>query len=272
MRKMTTFKNPKQMKCLGVVIAVGIAVLLGMSSSVASAGKSVNTTAGVPSSMSAELNASSCTNHTGPFITLEGEIVLSEVNARLIFRNNRRGTHERSEDVTLDIKLLSEEVIRFAKQPPLGGVGGNPWIYLTLVNDDGQPVTRRVLLGRCVQGLLPANIEFLHAAEIGAEIAANCSNSPGPFIDLSGEISFEGIHAVLTFQNSRSNAPHVREEAVDIDIEIVPAGGAIHFAKQPPLGGVGGNPRISLKNGYQSLLVLSIFTESSSDITSSANS
>ena len=82
-----------------------------------------------PGTMSATPQASMCNNAPGPFITLNGELALEEINGRLIFRNNKKGTHEASEDVTVDVVLLNEgETIQFAKQPPLGGVGGESWV------------------------------------------------------------------------------------------------------------------------------------------------
>jgi hypothetical protein len=213
----------------------------------ACAGRSVNTILPVPASMTASVTAEGCSNNPGPYITLAGELTIAGIDARLIFRNNEKGTHERTEDVVVDITLLEDEVIRFAKQPSQGGVGGNPWIFLQLFDHEWNPISNRVLLGRCVQGLEPAEFDFLHLTDVSMNVSGDCSNNPGPFITLTGELSFDGVNAVLTFQNSRNNPPHVRDEVVNVDIVILPPGESIRFAKQPPLGGVGGNPRIYLQ-------------------------
>ncbi|HEV8595976.1 MAG TPA: hypothetical protein VGR51_10660, partial [Thermoplasmata archaeon] len=80
---------------------------------------------------------------------------LSGINANLIFRNNDNpvgGPHEHSEDVTVSVVLLPEgETIQFAKQPPLGGVGGNPYIWLVFTDEDGNYLSEEIFLGRCVQ-------------------------------------------------------------------------------------------------------------------------
>ena len=185
-----------------------------------------------------------CENNPGPFITLEGELVLGGVNGRLIFRNNAKGTHQRTEDVTADVVLLDEgETISFAKQPSRGGVGGNPWIYLQFFDMDWEPLSDELLLGRCVQGLVPVTLDFLLPTSATVEVTGGCSNSPGPYINLEGEIALSGINGKLIFRNNEKGT-HEFDEFVDVDIQILPPGETISFAKQPPLGGVGGNPRI----------------------------
>ena len=100
---------------------------------------------------SATVEGGSCSNH-GSSITLSGELSLSGVNAVLIFRNNVKGPHEHDEPVTASVVLVPAGMtIQFPKQPSLGGVGGNPWIYLEFTDVNGNPVSERFLLGRCVQ-------------------------------------------------------------------------------------------------------------------------
>jgi len=99
---------------------------------------------------SATIDASDCSNHQGPFITLGGSLTLSGLHARIIFRNNVIGTHET--DVERDVTLIqSGSQITIPKQPVRGGVGGNPWIYFRFLQGDGTPIGDPVLLGRCVQ-------------------------------------------------------------------------------------------------------------------------
>lgn len=227
----------------------GIAAIFTVTASfIALGGARVDATVATAANFSASVITEGCTNNPGPFITIGGELKLTGIDARLIFRNNRRGTHERTEDVTVDVTLLNDKVIQFAKQPPLGGVGGNPFIFLELYDGNWNSISKKILLGRCVQGLKPVSIDFLHLAGVGMDITADCSNHPGPYITLSGELAISGLNAKLWFQNSpRPNAPHQRSEAVELKIEILGPGESITFAKQPPLGGVGGNPRIYLQ-------------------------
>jgi len=98
----------------------------------------------------ANVHAEGCSNRKGPYITLSGDLVLSGLHARFIFRNNVKGTHtaEDTRDVSL---LLDGTSITLPKQPVKGGVGGNPLISIQFLNGDDQPLGEPVLLGRCVQ-------------------------------------------------------------------------------------------------------------------------
>lgn len=52
----------------------------------------------------------------------------------------------------VDSTLLAEgTTLRFPKQPVLGGVGGNPWIWLQFLDDHGAAASDEIFLGRCVQ-------------------------------------------------------------------------------------------------------------------------
>ena len=52
----------------------------------------------------------------------------------------------------MDVEVLSpRQSIQFPKQPPLGGVGGNPRIYFQLLDGSGSPLSGAYYLGKCVQ-------------------------------------------------------------------------------------------------------------------------
>src|SRR5207249_740796 len=130
----------------------GAATVVAMVAGSASGAASVSTTVTIPASVAASVTADGCTNNPGPFITLSGELALGGITARLTFQNNVKGTHTHTEDVTADVVILPEgETIRFAKQPPLGGVGGNPRISIQFLDGSGNPLGAPIFLGRCVQ-------------------------------------------------------------------------------------------------------------------------
>jgi len=84
-----------------------------------------------------EVTAEGCDNSGGPQITLEGEFVVSSnVEGKFVFTNNKKdpATHSKTTDGNLEVSvtLLEEgEKIVFPKQGALGGVGGNPHIWLS---------------------------------------------------------------------------------------------------------------------------------------------
>ena len=227
---------------LARVVAIGLCMLWAVS---AQAGSDVKASVKLPASAHVTATADGCENNPGPYITLEGELKLGGLNGRLIFRNNEKGTHETTVDAVVDMVILDEgESYTFAKQPPRGGVGGNPWIYLQLLDGSGRAMSDKVLLGRCNQGLSDKDFNFGMLANAFAHVeTGDCDNSGGPFISLNGELRLGGLSARLIFQNNEKGT-HTHETPVTVDIVIIPAGESITFAKQPPQGGVGGNPRI----------------------------
>jgi hypothetical protein len=211
-------------------------------------GGDVSANFGVGAVAKVHAETSGCSNNPGPYIKLNGEITLGGVNAKLVFSNNMKYTHTHEEDVVVDIVLLPEgESITFAKQPPLGGVGGNPWIYLAFTNGEGEYYGKPQLLGRCVQGLFSAarrmNIPSGAKAVVGT---GGCSNKGGPTITLDGELAIGGLSAELIFTNNRKFR-HVKSEDIVVGVVIIPTGESIEFAKAPPLDGAGGNPHIFLQ-------------------------
>jgi hypothetical protein len=188
--------------------------------------------------------ASGCQNNPGPYITLNGELALSGVKARVILSNNAKFTHVTSQDVVGDAVIIpAGDKITINKQPSRGGAGGNPWIYLQF-KSNGQAIGSPQLLGRCVQGLNNAAVDFSLATGANMTVTSGgCSNHPGPYVTLDGELKLGGLDASLIFTNN-ARFTHVAAADVVVDVVLIPAGQSITFHKQPPLGGAGGNPFI----------------------------
>jgi hypothetical protein len=214
------------------------------------AGRTVSTTHSMPVRLQANLETSGCENSPGPYITLSGAIILDGVSADIIFRNNAQGTHQATVQRDVEVVLLPDgQAITIPKQPVLGGTGGNPFIWIQVLDDDGKPLTREIFLGRCVQGLSTVSADFFLAATSSADITVGSCSNQGPEIELSGEVALSGINARLIFRNNdnKVGGPHSADEDVTLDIVILPEGESIVLPKQPVLGGVGGNPLISVQ-------------------------
>lgn len=225
----------------GAILAAAV-MLLGFAGP-ASALEASLTTRGI---MSAKFDSNLCENNPGPFITMNGEYALDGLNGRLIFRNNAKGTHETIEEVAVDFVILEDgQTISFAKQPPAGGVGGNPFIFIQLHDGQMVPYTDEIFLGRCVQGLDPVAEELVLASVAQMTVkTGGCSGKGGPSVTLSGELRLGGVDATLTFTNSNQFPPHITEEDAEVSFVVLKPGESISFAKAPPQGGVGGNPLI----------------------------
>ncbi len=231
------------------ILAVPV-LALGLASGEALARNNVSTTHSMPVRVQGVMDASGCDNSTGPTITLSGELSLGGVSADLIFRNNERGTHTATERTDVEVVILPDgEAIRIPKQPVLGGTGGNPFIWIQLLDERGKSLTGEIFLGRCVQGLTTFATDFFLRATSGADITVGGCSNQGPEIELSGEVAITGINARLIFRNNDNpvGGPHRRDEEVAVDIVILPEGESIVLPKQPVRGGAGGNPIISVQ-------------------------
>jgi hypothetical protein len=188
-----------------------------------------------------------CTNNPGPYITLEGALILSGLEAQLIFRNNDNpvgGPHENVESFVRTVVVSTGETIVIPKQPVQGGVGGNPFIWIQFFDSNNNALTSEIFLGRCVQGLSEVSADFGIPSMATALVSAECSNSPGPYITLDGELVLGGINAKLIFRNNDNPVGGPHENVQSLDVTIMPSGISIKFPKQPVQGGVGGNPFI----------------------------
>jgi hypothetical protein len=94
------------------------------------------------------ISASGCENNPGPYIYFGGGMTLSGVKARLIFRNNLKGTH--TAEWTGAVTLVPDgTLLKIPKQPVRGGSGGNPLVWVQMLQGNGAPINDPVFLGRC---------------------------------------------------------------------------------------------------------------------------
>jgi hypothetical protein len=217
--------------------------------------QTVTQSVSIPAKLQGSLTAWDCTNSPGPWITFQGEIALGGLNVELVFRNNiNRDVHTLVEDGQVVSAVTIGEKIVIPKQPSHvfldgsgTGVGGNPWISIQLVDRNGSPLTQEILLGRCVQGAFTPAADFFAGAFAQALVnVMDCTNNPGPFINVSGSVGFSGVKARFIFRNQRDDgAPH--EAIATVDLTAIQEGFTLRFPKQPVHGGVGGNPWISVR-------------------------
>lgn len=194
--------------------------------------------------------ATGCENAPGPWVTLNGGLTLGGLGVRLLFKNNLKGTHTYTTSSTVDVVVVPEGgSVKIPKQPVQGGVGGNPFVFLQFVDEQGAGLTSEYFLGRCVQGLSKVSADFVLPTMATAKIGGGSCSNQGSTITLSGELRLSGLNARLIFRNNDNpvGGPHAYGTDAIVDIVVIPSGQAIEFAKQPPLGGAGGNPWIFLQ-------------------------
>lgn len=238
-----------QMKILNHLFTAGItASLLAATTSTSFAAVNVNGNLQMKSTIYSNPHAEGCDNSDGPYITIKGDITMGGVDARIIYRNNLKGTHEGETPVIADVSLVPKgEQIKFAKQPSHGGVGGNPWIYSEYFKKSGnntESISDQVLLGRCVQGLNPSALAFLLGTSAQVKVSGDCSGAGGPNITLKGKLALQGVNNTITFTNNEKGTHTYVEDDISVEVVILDDGESISFTKKPPEGGAGGNPHL----------------------------
>jgi hypothetical protein len=232
------------MKVSTMVLGGVIAALTTAEVQTTRADETVSVSFSMPVQAKVNVNESDCNNSPGPWITIDGEILLGGLQASLTFQNNTKGTHSTTVTYGTNVALLLPGgKITIPKQPVLGGVGGNPYIFIQFINGNGNALSDKILLGRCVQGLTVSQ-DLIDAALAATSVtAAGCDNSPGPTITMGGQLTLAGLKARLIFQNNLIGT-HIAQSSADVDLII--EGTPVSIPKQPVLGGAGGNPLIWL--------------------------
>ncbi len=224
-----------------------------LSADVTAASQPLSLAFSMPVTAHTTTSISSCDNAPGPDITVNGALALSGLGTRLIFTNNEEGTRTDTDQNSATLTVIpSGDAITIPKQPVLDGVGGNPFIWIQFTDDNGNPLTGEIFLGRCVQGLsqIVAASFSLPASAVAFIATDGCDNSLGPTITLSGDFTLEsGLSARLIFRNNDNpvGGPHEFAEAIVVPVSLLPPGEDVSFPKQSMLGGVGGNPWIWLQ-------------------------
>src|SRR6266496_3439398 len=175
-----------------------------------------------PVHVTANINETGCNNSPGPQVTIDGEISLGGLEVQLILANNVKGTHTTVVTLTTNIVLIPLGTkITIPKQPVLGGVGGNPLIWIQFYDQKGNNLTDEIFLGRCVQGLSLHN-DFLNSSLAALLIqAGGCDNNPGPYITFGGGLTLSGLKARFIFRN---NVQGTHQAEARADVSIIPDG------------------------------------------------
>jgi hypothetical protein len=228
-----------------IVSATAALAVLAFGAVSACADQKVSVQVNMPVHSTLKVDETGCDNSPGPQITIEGELALGGLQVQLLFENNVKGTHQTVVTSSKNVVLLpAGQSIVIPKQPVLGGVGGNPYIWLQFYDNDGNNLCDPIFLGRCVQGLTLQQ-DLVNSAVAATFISASdCSNNPGPIITFDGDLTLSGLNARLIFSN---NVKGTHTALATVNVNILPDGTSIEIPKQPVDGGSGGNPLVFIQ-------------------------
>jgi hypothetical protein len=218
----------------------------------------------VPADLEAQL---ACTS--GTTVTLSGGLKLSGLAAKLILRNNQKGTHEATEDLAAAAVLIpADQTIQIPAQTVHGDPVANPVVTVQLLDKDGNPVSAEIALGACGAAAVPVSAQATIDAHVDLSVtAAGCSNHPGPTITVTGAVTFSGLQARFTVRDGAGGTV-AGQTTAHFDVEALADGKTVSIPKQPVRGGVGGNPWIwaQLRDGDQGAVSDEIFIGRCQDI------
>src|SRR5256886_15411668 len=131
----------------------------------------------------------------------------------MTFTNNMKGTHPSTDGNPVDLTVMpADEQIVIPKQPVLGGVGGNPFIWVHFIGANGAALSSEIFVGRCVQG---AGWHVTQSAVTTASAVAtftveSCANSPGPYISFTSGVTMAGPSPPTIFPHTHNpvGRPH----------------------------------------------------------------
>jgi hypothetical protein len=229
--------------------AVSAAVALPFIATTADATQTVTENFAVPGHATVDVvsDQSWCDN-TGPHITLSSSVSLGGFSVELTFKNNVKGTHTYQTVGQAELTLVSNtgsSSPQINKQPPLGGVGGNPWIYYQ------DPAGTNFFIGRCVQngkigvthGHFATNFDVAAFSTLTLT-TLSCSNK-GSSLTIGSDNGTGDVNGKIVFANSDLglNPQHINDSDVGASWGFN-LFGAQHIKKGGNAGGPGGNPLV----------------------------
>src|SRR5262245_30348183 len=193
---------------------VGLALLcaIGSVSRARAAQQVISTTFPMPVRAQLTFDVSDCGSDAGPSLSVHGGLALRGLGTDVFFRSAEKGTRTVDERPAGSLVLLpAGQAIVVPRQPVQGGAGGRSFVWLAMVDPAGRPLTSPIAVGRCAPGPTTITADFFLPVTVSVGVQAlACDNSPGPYVILSGGVTFAGLNARLLFTDGDQPAtgPH----------------------------------------------------------------
>ena len=188
-------------------------------------------------------------DNTGSSLSLSGNLNAGGLQAITVLKNNTKGTKE-VELGRAETPAVQAMVETLPKQPVRSGVGGNPYISVGLAvkSAAGSWVLSgpTSLVGRCVQGALPAATTLSANVPVAAAATAQAMvcDSKGSQVNVDASGVTGALAAVVVFDNNINKVVHRSIANTD---NIVPLSGGTTHKGWGQLNGAGGNPLVYLR-------------------------
>lgn len=151
-----------------------------------------------------------CDNRTST-IDLSGTLTFPGLAVRILFQNQDNNTtkgngwHSGTVTSTAQMTIYDLNPDSIPKQPVNGGVGGNPRIWIELLDQaTGQPLGDPVQVGRCVMGKSYQTGKYTNYLDGSASalLTALTCDQKGSFVHIDGDGAHGGLDANVYFTNN----------------------------------------------------------------------
>lgn len=198
-------------------------------------------------------------DNTGPHITVRSVTDTGGASLQVTFKNNVKGTHTVQVVGTSAFTVLEPVSGEGSiwKQPPLGGVGGNPFMYIVDAGGTWHYIGRCVQDGKIGQldhGRFSADTSVGGFADSTVQ-ALTCSNK-GSSLSIGTTAGAGSVTGYLVFTNSSFDVSVKRDPThINDDSGIVVSWGfslnqsQVRKGQQNGVAGPGGNPLVSTAAG-----------------------
>ena len=227
-------KRTLSVACIVAAVAFG---------SVAFAGSQYKQKLDLPAQFVASVQATACTTAPGPQVTIGGELNMSGLDVDMEFSNPQG---EPGGPVTVARAVVPpDQPMTVTQQSVTGAVPNNPYIWLQLTDSKGKALTSEIFLGRCDEGQLSANIDFLIPGEALADVTAtDCEATTGAAVALDGAVELTSLSGKLIFRSDLAT-PGSKPADAAIELVVLPTSPSFAFPQEAVQAGVGGNPQVS---------------------------
>ena len=175
----------------------------------------------VSASLEATMRVTDCTSMLGPLVRFEGSLVLSGLQAFVIFRYGARGAFLEEGRVVRPVPLLPAGERLALHGRALRGIRGSS-IWVRLMDQKGHALAEEQGLGECVDGAREVRLPIRVGAGALLWVTAREGSARGPRCVVSGEVVLpRGIAMRLGFRPG-SGRSGIGEGAAEF--EVVPPG------------------------------------------------
>ena len=215
----------------------------------------VHATFNVPYKITTSVTPDSYCDNTGPHITFGSILELDGHTAQVTLTQNVNHSVQVVGSLALTLWNANDPTAppQIAKQPPLGGVGGNPYLYF--LDDTSGDIN---YLGRCVQDFGPGQNNgkgpWKHSGNLGgfADLTVQsliCDNKGSSLqLGTSSGVGDATGHLLLTNQFRGLDSVHLNKNDILASVGFTLASTPLKKGGGK-FSGAGGNPNVSVETG-----------------------